>query len=146
MTHDPARTTTAKFPRLTPANHRVTSPATRVYNCVAWAVGEDQRWWEPGKFWPCPLLGNNFTVDDVIAAFRTAGYDVCADGVLVAGYEKVAIYADGFDDPTHAARQLPDGRWTSKLGPDEDIEHDTAEDVSGGLYGDIVQYMRRPVP
>jgi hypothetical protein len=118
MTHDPAQTPTAAFPRLTPTNHRVTSPRTRRYNCVAWAAGEVVRWWEPGKFWPCPLLGTQFTVDDVVAAFRTVGYDLCADGVLELGFLKVAIYADGFDDPTHAARQLPDGRWTSKLGPD----------------------------
>jgi hypothetical protein len=26
------------FPRLTPHNHRITSPATAMYNCVAWAA------------------------------------------------------------------------------------------------------------
>ena len=46
------------------------------------------------------------------------------DGPLQDGYEKIAIYAlDG--EPTHAARQLDTGRWTSKLGKHEDIEHDT---------------------
>jgi hypothetical protein len=146
MIHDPAQTPTANFPRLNPTNHRITSPATGVYNCLAWAAGEDHQWWEPGKYWPCPLLGNNFKVDDVIAALRTVGYDPCPDGFPEVGYERVAIFADGWDDPTHAARQLPDGRWTSKLGPDEDIEHDTAADVAGGLYGDVVQFMRRAIP
>lgn len=145
MTHDPARTPTANFPRLSPTNHRVTSPVTRVYNCVAWAVGEDHRWWEPGKFWPCPVASGGFTVSDVLDALGTAGYLACPGGDLEAGFEKVAVYA-GFDDPTHVSRQLADGSWTSKLGPDEDIEHDTADDVAGGLYGDIVQFMRRPVP
>ncbi|MCG8587287.1 MAG: hypothetical protein MI757_21490 [Pirellulales bacterium] len=46
---------------------------------------------------------------------------------------------------THAARQLPDGRWTSKLGKAEDIEHDSANDVAGGLYGEVVEFMKRPV-
>ncbi len=144
MSHAPAHTPTANFPRLTPSNHRVTSPATRRYNCVAWAAGEFHRWWEPGKFWPCPLLGKAFTVDDLTAAFRTIGYAPCPDGTWEPGFEKVAIYAEEFDDPTHASRQLPDGRWTSKLGPDEDIEHDTADDVAGGLYGEVFQFMRRP--
>jgi hypothetical protein len=28
------------FPRLTPRNHRVTSPATAIYNFVAWAADD----------------------------------------------------------------------------------------------------------
>ena len=28
-----------EFPRLTPDNHRETSPAMLDYNCVAWAAG-----------------------------------------------------------------------------------------------------------
>jgi hypothetical protein len=46
---------------------------------------------------------------------------------------------------THAARQLPNGKWTSKLGKGEDIEHDTPDDVSGGIYGEVVEIMRRPI-
>jgi hypothetical protein len=44
-----------------------------------------------------------------------------------------------------ASRQLPSGRWTSKLDRAEDIEHDPPHDVAGGIYGDIVQIMKRPV-
>jgi hypothetical protein len=47
---------------------------------------------------------------------------------------------------THAARQLSGGKWTSKLGKAEDIEHDTPDVVSGGLYGEVVAIMRRPSP
>jgi hypothetical protein len=35
------------------------------------------------------------------------------------------------------------GKWTSKLGNEEDIEHDTPESVAGGLYGDVVLIMKR---
>jgi hypothetical protein len=38
---------------------------------------------------------------------------------------------------------LPNGKWTSKLGRDVDIEHDTADDVAGGVYGEVVQIMKR---
>ncbi|MCI0637958.1 MAG: hypothetical protein L0Y72_23715 [Gemmataceae bacterium] len=38
--------------------------------------------------------------------------------------------------PTHAARQLPTGRWSSKLGPSEDIEHDLHA-LEGEIYGTI---------
>jgi hypothetical protein len=44
---------------------------------------------------------------------------------------------------THAARQLPTGKWTSKLGKAEDIEHDSPDDVAGGIYGEVVLFMRR---
>jgi hypothetical protein len=36
-------------------------------------------------------------------------------------------------EPTHAARQLPSGRWTSKLVLREDIEHDLHA-LSGEAY------------
>src|SRR5713101_10154879 len=34
--------------------YRVTSPATRNYNCVAWAASRTDRWWWPSPFayWP----------------------------------------------------------------------------------------------
>ena len=60
------------------------------------------------------------------------------------GFEKVALHGDIFFY-SHAARQLPDGKWTSKLGKDQDIEHDTPFDVAGGLYGEVVQIMKGPV-
>jgi len=34
------------FPRLTAQNHRITSPATQGYNCVAWAAGDVEHWWQ----------------------------------------------------------------------------------------------------
>jgi len=109
MIHDPARTPTRVSTRLTPTNHRITNPATGVYNCLAWSAGESFRWWEPGRYWACPLLSADFTVADVIAARGTDGHYLWPDGVLEVGYEKVAVYADGIDDPTHVAGQLPDG-------------------------------------
>ena len=79
----------------------------------------------------------------------TLGYTECPDGALEAGHEKVVLFAlrdDGGDlVPTHAARQLADGRWTSKLGPLEDIEHTNVEDVNGPIYGVPVRFMRRAV-
>ena len=45
--------------------------------------------------------------------------------------------------PTHASRQLSNGRWTSKLGPSERIEHDF-DALEGAAYGQIAQIMRRP--
>ncbi len=37
----------ALFPGLMRKNYRVTSPATDVYNCIAWAAQRVSEWWWP---------------------------------------------------------------------------------------------------
>lgn len=56
------------------------------------------------------------TLDAFIQAFQSIGYEVCASDNLEAGFQKLAIYADYTGKLTHAARQLLNGKWTSKLG------------------------------
>jgi hypothetical protein len=131
------------FPRLTRGNHRATSPPSPDYNCIAWAAGDTGQWWEPGVFWPVPTPPGDYGIGVLILAFQAQGYEACADGELEPGFEKVALFGDAIFY-THAARQLPNGTWTSKLGPAEDIEHDTPVAVAGGIYGEIAQFMRRP--
>jgi hypothetical protein len=70
------------------------------------------------------------------------GYVECENGSLEDEYEKVALYGSTLFY-SHAARQLPTGKWTSKLGRSEDIEHDTPEDVAEGVYGEVQQCMKR---
>ncbi|MBV9122139.1 MAG: hypothetical protein JO112_02105 [Planctomycetes bacterium] len=133
------------FPRLTLENHRITSPADNSYNCVAWSAKDVEHWWQPGVFWPVELAADDHGIGALEQAFLQLGFQDCPDGSLEVGFEKVALYGSGFMY-THAARQLPDGRWTSKLGGAEDIEHQTPHDVAGGLYGELVQFMKRPIP
>lgn len=80
-----------------------------------------------------------------MAAFASLGYTVCEDEGLEAGYEKVALFADATGRPTHAARQLSGGRWTSKLGTAEDIDHGLY-DLEGAIYGAVVLVMKRAAP
>src|SRR5262249_4797318 len=104
-----------------------------------WPVGP-----HPKRYWP-PSVPHALTLvafRDVFAAF---GYSPCQDESLEAGFEKVAIFADPQGTPTHAARQRPNGRWTSKLGFGEDIEHDLRA-VEGQLYGQVALLMKRPIP
>jgi hypothetical protein len=130
------------FPRLTAQNHRVTSPATADYNCIAWCAGNTEHWWQPGVFWPVTLTGDDFGVGALEAAFVALGFADSPDGVAEPGFEKIALFGSSLYY-THAARQLPSGKWTSKLGRDVDIEHDVADDVAGGVYGEVVQFMKR---
>jgi hypothetical protein len=69
-----------------------------------------------------------------VAAFATLGYTPCDDDAFDPAWEKVALFVNGAGEPTHAARQLPNGRWTSKLGESEDIEHGLHA-LKGDIYG-----------
>ena len=136
------------FPGLAAVGYRVTSPATAEYNCIAWAAEDDTTWWWPDSFgdyyWP-PQAPRVETVEAFMAAYGTIGYQPCQDASLEPGFEKVAIYVDEQGVPTHAARQQPSGRWTSKLGQLEDIEHDRVDGLSGLTYGSVEQVLKRPV-
>lgn len=55
------------------------------------------------------------------------------------------IYSDGMEY-THAARQLEDGRWTSKIGAHQDLEHITLDCLLGDEYGQTVHVMKRAIP
>ena len=112
------------FPRLQNEPFEVTSPRTTDYNCIGWAAGDNQNWWWPGgKYWPGGVLRDD-SVAAFIAAFATRGYECCDSHELEPGFEKAALYMDEqHGRVTHAARQLPDGRWTSKLGRAWDIRH-----------------------
>lgn len=120
----------------------VTSPRTIRYNCIAWAARNTDRWWQPGVFWPIEAAGGDVAIGNLIELFKSLGYDECDDGGLEVGFEKIAIYGAGLMY-THAARQLPDGMWTSKIGQLEDITHSTTEAIEGSDYGYVVQFMKR---
>jgi hypothetical protein len=133
-----------KFPLLVPGTFHQASPATTAYNCIAWAAGVHTVPWWPHQdaFWP-PGVPIEDTIDAVVRAFATLGYGLCADGVPETDFEKIAIYADFGGTPAHAARQLPDGMWTSKLGPNIDIVHTEPRVLNGPEYGTVVRFMRR---
>ena len=140
------------FPNLTCENFSKTSEAVKSYNCIAWAAGRgeiEEEWWEPSSdiehYWP-PSVAKEYTSQCYREAFRTLGYEPCHDGAREAGWEKVALYVDDNDTPTHMARQLPEGGWTSKLGKSIDITHKTVEALEGNCYGRATYYLRRRNP
>jgi len=136
-----------KFPNLKKHNHLITSPQTDEYNCIGWAAGENDRFWWPGNhpiyYWPLPIPVTP-TPQTFIEAFLTLNYVPCADGSFEEAYEKVVLYVDSKKKPTHMARQLRDGTWTSKLGQSFDIMHLTPAAISGSGYGTVHTFMRRP--
>ncbi len=133
---DPARANLERlFPSLASSTYAIESPRDGRYNCVAWAAGENFRHWWPGPegigapYWP-PGVPREETMSafiQAIQAFATLGYAPCESGTAERGYERVAIYVDSSRRPTHTARQLPSGHWSSKVGVElEDIRHELA--------------------
>ncbi len=132
----------ASFPYLRPSDFEIRSLPDRNYNCIAYAAGVDKRWWWPTMFWPkkCAKVE---TLDAFVDAFRTVGYEICEGACLESGYEKVALYAAN-RKPKHAARQLENGNWVSKLGVSYDIEHNSLESLNGTVYGSVACVLKRP--
>jgi len=134
------------FPRLSGVPYQITSPAVPDYNCVAWAANDSSRWWWPDEFyqyyWPeeAPRLPS---LEAFAQAFQLLGFEVCSNLEFEAGWEKVVIFAGMDHVPTHVARQLPDGTWTSKLGNLEDIKHPHIHQVGGDAYGEPTLILRR---
>jgi hypothetical protein len=123
------------------------------YNCIAWAAGKTDNWWwpidDPSAFWPIPIDPiNPVTIEEFVKAFATEGYYKCEKQTprFENGFDKVAIYVDDNNEPTHAARLLPGGVWTSKMGKYEDIEHATLKVVEGKEYGHAKVFLKRPNP
>jgi hypothetical protein len=128
------------------------SPATEDYNCIAWAAGhEDHPWWPSKEFpyyyhWPDGLdrqEAGKETLANFIKAFETEGYEKCDDGSLENGIEKVALFEGPSENPLHAARQLESGRWTSKCGDYQDIDHVSLSVVEGKAYGKAKVFLKR---
>jgi len=72
-------------------------------------------------------------------------YNPCESRELESGYRKIALYADTAGKPTHVARQLANGEWTSKIGKNEDIVHATLDQLEGDQYGHIVRIFRKNI-
>lgn len=132
------------FPKLVGSDYRITSPTSAVYNCIAWAVGDSTRWWWPDDlelaYWPENVLREE-TLEAFHTLMLTLGFELCENAAPETNFDKVAVYAKGHH-PTHAARQLETGIWTSKLGPLEDIEH-RLDDLVGDYYGTVAFVFRR---
>ena len=135
------------FPNLATTQFKITSPPSNFYNCIAWAYGRsDIKIWPNairGYLWPADIPRTE-TIEAFVQLFESQGFSICDDSLLVPGHEKIAIFADANKIPQHAAKQLSNGRWSSKLGKLEDIEHEISG-VEESEYGTAVVFMVRPL-
>jgi len=131
------------FPLSNENNIKRTSPVDKKYNCIAWAAGENKKWWEPSVdgWWPegCPRTTK---LSSYVAAYESQGFVSCEDHYLEEGYDKIVVYADSHGQGVHAAKQLDDIWWSSKMGTNIDIRHHL-EALDGPFYGARTVYMKR---
>ena len=143
------------FPKL--ANDKCfkkTSPIDSNYNCIAWAYTHKDRWMWPGgeeerfldgfNYWP-DGVEDSTEIEAFINAFKLKGYEICESWDFEKGFQKIALYILE-DECTHAARQLSNGMWSSKLGRSYDIQHGTPHTIENETYGTVKCIMRRPFP
>lgn len=136
------------FPALQSTGYTVTSPQTTTYNCIAWSLGLNNRWFWPDKggqyYWP-DEIPREANVEAFALCFSKLGFEESDNPSLEKSYEKVALFVDNQSNPTHAARQLPNGMWTSKLGRENDIEHNDLDGICGDYYGKVFKIFKRKV-
>lgn len=134
----------------------VSSESNSAYNCVAWALGIRDQWWEPHAqgsirqgqgYWP-DGAAHNRDPQTLRQIFRQQGFADCENGDPEPNVVKIALYrtlgTDGNYKWTHVARQLRTGSWTSKLGNSYEVTHRKPDDLDGHLYGDVYAYMAKP--
>ena len=131
------------FPNLRTRGWQKKSERDTKYNCVAYAANDLRRKWDSarGYYWP-PGAVREYSIAGWADAFRVLGYKPCESIEPEPDFEKIAIYEKN-GKPTHVARQRESGVWTSKLGPDEDIDHNTLDALEGEIYGRPSFFMKR---
>ncbi len=128
---------THEWPRLG-QKYEFLGPGTKKYNCIAWSLGITSRWVWPGD-----------RVEDFDKLYEQYGYRRLTklDYRLQDGVEKVVLYGRKKDKRvlcTHAARQMPDGNWTNKLGSLPLIKVPSPDHMDGPGYGSpVAVYVRK---
>jgi hypothetical protein len=129
--------------------YEIKSPRTPVYNCLSWALGIEWASFNPeprvaGYAW-FPGIPRQWSRENLKLLFSKFGYrEETVDRSLELDCEKVAFYCDVHGEPTHFARQLPSGSWTSKVGRLNDIIHYGLECFEGyEAYGPVELILKR---
>lgn len=123
------------FPNLGPDKFAYTSLKTEDYNCMAWAVENTEDWIQFDGGYDCKI-------ETYINYFSSLGFTITEDVSYTNGIIKICLYAEN-NEFRHVARQLPNGRWTSKMGDWEDIEHETPDVLIGNFYGSKLIFMEK---
>jgi hypothetical protein len=129
----------AIFPRLADDPYfGMTSPASTVYNCMAWAYQMEGKWMCPKSrrllcrpasdyYWP-EGLEDSMDISTIVKMFEQKEYQTCQAWEHEDGYQKIALYIRP---------------WTSKLGVGNDIQHSSPYLLEGHAYGEVYCIMKK---
>ena len=127
-------------------HYNLLSEETPVYNCIAWAMGFDDRWVDivtsPGHWWPDGVQRST-SPQTLVDAFLAVGFEQSDNDMFEEGYDKVALYQNN-GEWTHASRIESNNVEYSKFGGSFDGVH-SHNIFSGSIYGDEYAYLRRPI-
>jgi len=151
------------FPKLVLDNSfKLSSKKNINYNCIAWAASvQNEFWWpevEPYNLdgvkynWPFDIVNSDKLIY-FIELFHHLGYSQFCSNINNEHpeYRKIALFIKYSNKKTsinncvctHAARQLSNGLWTSKLGPQEDIQNSDPYDLEGSHYGKLAVILKK---
>ncbi len=136
------------FPNLNLTDFEITSPIDFFYNCHAWAAKFDDLVMQPSTN---PIYGwltgeSSDLSENFVKQFKLLGFiEQTENREVETNFEKIAFYIDGSNEVRHAARQLENGFWTSKLGTDHDISHRNLECREGEIYGKVGMILKKPI-
>jgi hypothetical protein len=141
----------SQIPSLQGSSYEPQSNRNPGYNCFAWAIRDSDHVVAPPGTASWARWSDKVPTWETLATYIQfyeceGGFERCVDGSLEQGYEKIALFTSENGDPLHAARQLPSGRWTSKLGKGIDVEHDLDTIDGQELVGSLAVFMKRPCP
>jgi len=147
----------AKWPNMKlGANTEITSLKSKQENCLAYVLGEpnDVDMLVFSKRFDLGLCGlSNTELDHSIDAYvkllsHFYNFQVCGTSEWEEGFKKIALYENTDEEGevgfSHVALLLKNGRWRSKLGWLEDVEHQNLDVLAGAFYGDPILFMKRP--
>lgn len=126
-------------------NYIQTSDETIEYNCISFVLDDYENiyssWGEEGLW--IDGLERTHTPGNYAEFFRIkGGFEICLNSDLEESIEKIAIFGEE-NEFLHVAIQIQDGKWKSKMGEFEDIQHNTLKAVSGKRCGFPLIYMAR---
>ena len=143
----------AVFPQLDKDPHfEILSPENPNYNCIAWAMGLDDRRMDPTAIgpqydWPknLPILcPDALHPDNLIKAFMAKGFVITQDFQYEEGCEKVFLYKHPKQQIfLHASKLIANGVEYSKFGESFDGTHSSGSLTS--FYGVVYACMKRKI-
>lgn len=132
---------------------KITSAISSSYNCIAWAMGFENRWGDYETFqgqdldnirfswWP-EGIEKSLECRALIKAFEALGFRETKNSNYDPEFDKAVLYSN-HGLWTHASRITGKGVEHSKFGSQWDAYHGQQK-FSGTIYGTPFAYMERP--